>query len=337
LDADEDLTMGELSGIRSAVLVPLRREELRPPPRFDEAAFTTYRIDETVPGQSAAVEAVRSFAAGPQRRWFGLRADPRQPGLYLDGGFGVGKTHLLAAAWHAAPGQRVYLSFAEAMSLMTMLSPSATVELLAADLVCIDEFELDDPSNTRLSDLLLDGLAARGCRIMVTSNTVPGELGAGRLFIDQFKAQLVRIAERFAAITVPGRDYRQRLRGHDGADPRGWGPQAQAFPAGSGTVQVAWPDLDRFLADLPIINLRRLAAAVRRLTITGVATIPDQISALRFVHLVDRLYDHRVALRIQATCPIAELFHPDWRDWAFAKKYRRCTSRLTELCGEDIR
>ena len=29
------------------------------------------------------------------------------PGIYLDGGFGVGKTHLLAALWHAAPGAQV--------------------------------------------------------------------------------------------------------------------------------------------------------------------------------------------------------------------------------------
>ena len=33
--------------------------------------------------------------------------------LYLDGGFGVGKTHLLAAAYHAADVPRAYLSFQE--------------------------------------------------------------------------------------------------------------------------------------------------------------------------------------------------------------------------------
>ena len=27
-------------------------------------------------------------------------------GVYLDGGYGVGKTHLLASLWHAAPGAR---------------------------------------------------------------------------------------------------------------------------------------------------------------------------------------------------------------------------------------
>jgi hypothetical protein len=37
----------------------------------------------------------------------------RGSGIYLDGGFGVGKTHLLAAFWHEAPEPRTYLSFDE--------------------------------------------------------------------------------------------------------------------------------------------------------------------------------------------------------------------------------
>ena len=86
--------------------------------------------------------------------------------LYLDGGFGVGKTHLLAASFHAAPGDRRYLSFAEAVGLAVVQGPDATIDLLTSDLVCIDEFELDDPSNTRLIDLVLEGLIRRGTRIV---------------------------------------------------------------------------------------------------------------------------------------------------------------------------
>jgi len=33
-------------------------------------------------------------------------AVPQAGGVYLDGGFGVGKTHLLASLWHAVPSPR---------------------------------------------------------------------------------------------------------------------------------------------------------------------------------------------------------------------------------------
>lgn len=316
-----------------ATLDPPGREELVPPPRFADCRFDTWYRDPAVPGQAAAIARIRAFATAPPGFWQRLWRRP-PAGLYLDGDFGVGKTHLLAATWHAATGQRVFLSLAEAISLCVMVGPEATVAALAAELVCIDEFELDDPSNTRLADLLLDGLVARGCRIIVTSNTVPGELGAGRVAVDRFRAQLVRISAHFTAVHVPGQDYRQRHRGPADADPPGWGATVTALP-GAPTIPAG--DLDRLLAEIPVVNLRRLAAALPGLTVTGVEPFPDQLAALRFVHLVDRLYDHRVPLRVVADCRLDELFLAEYRDWAFAKKYRRCASRLVELCQEGAR
>ena len=96
------------------------------------------------------------------------------------------------------------------MSLCTQLGPNGAAERLQADLVCFDEFELDDPSYTRLADLLLDQLVAGGAKIVVTSNTVPGELGVGRMFVDRFRAQLDRVAQHFHDVHVPGSDFRQR-------------------------------------------------------------------------------------------------------------------------------
>ena len=193
-----------------------------PPPRFQGKRFDTYRIDHSIEGQAAAVETVKAFTAA-KRSLFGLLPAKGPKGCYLDGDFGVGKTHLLAAAWEAAPGTKSYLSFAEAINLCVTTSPEQAIAELAADLICIDEFELDDPSNTRMADLLCDGLVRKGCRLLVTSNTVPGELGVGRLFVDQFRAQLVRISKLFTDIHVPGKDYRQRQNSGDelGGKPMG--------------------------------------------------------------------------------------------------------------------
>jgi cell division protein ZapE len=46
--------------------------------------------------------------------------------------------------------------------------------LRGADLVCIDEFELDDPGDTVLMARLLRELADAGARLAATSNTLPG-------------------------------------------------------------------------------------------------------------------------------------------------------------------
>src|SRR4051794_11594121 len=87
---------------------------LVPPPLFAAAGFDGYRPDPAFPSQEGASRAAAHFASAagqqaerPRRLARRKPAAPGSPpGLYLDGGFGVGKTHLLAALWHAAPGPK---------------------------------------------------------------------------------------------------------------------------------------------------------------------------------------------------------------------------------------
>jgi len=325
------------AALRGRLQAPTTADELRPPPRFIDKTFSDYRVDTSIAGQSEAIDSICGFVAAGPRRFWQLHRRRERSGLYLDGDFGVGKTHLLAASWNAQGHDRRYLSFAEAISLVVLRGLDAAIELLAAELVCIDEFELDDPSNTRLADLLLDSLGKRGSRIMVTSNTVPGELGAGRLFVDQFRRQLQRVAKIFDDVHVPGHDYRQRERRSNDERLPGWGPDIEAWKDTDEYALCCTADeLDELLRDVPVLNLRRLAAIVSRVSITRLDCFDDQLQALRFVHLIDRLYEWRVPLRVRASCRIEELFAPSYRELGFAKKYRRCQSRLVELCGSDL-
>ena len=324
-----------LSHFSAAILAPVEAVDLVPPPRFQTKDFSGFRIDPTVAGQAEAVARVQAFAQ--QRRGFfggflgGLFTKKSKPGMYLDGGFGVGKTHLLAASFNAAPGTTRYLSFAEAMSLLIVRGREDAIELLTADLVCIDEFELDDPTNTRLADLLVSGLMARGARILTTSNTVPGELGQGRMAIDLFRTQLARIEESFANIHVPGSDWRQK-HAQPGDRLAQWHAAVEPLD-GAQCVTLSAQQLDQWLSNIPVINLRRLAAMLSGLTVTEVCPFENQLAALRFVHLVDKLYDYGVALRVRSAITVGELFPAEHCVAAFAKKYRRCESRLIELCG----
>lgn len=91
--------------------------EMVPPPRFDSVRFDTYVPDPNQPSQSEAVTVLAGFAAGlggahatgaGRRRWFSKKpAAPAGPlGVYLDGGYGVGKTHLLASSGTPRPPSR---------------------------------------------------------------------------------------------------------------------------------------------------------------------------------------------------------------------------------------
>src|SRR6202046_2729353 len=79
--------------------------QLTPPPTFADASFASYHPDPAAPTQSAAVAACKRFCERTAehrrggRRLLGRREASPGVGLYLDGGFGVGKTHLLAAAY----------------------------------------------------------------------------------------------------------------------------------------------------------------------------------------------------------------------------------------------
>lgn len=320
-----------LARFSAAILAPVGAGDLVPPPRFRDKNFSSFRIDPTVAGQAGAVTQVQAFAQQRSGFFKRLLGGKSKPGMYLDGGFGVGKTHLLAASFNAAPGSTRYLSFAEAMSLLIVRGREAAIDLLTADLVCIDEFELDDPTNTRLADLLVSGLMARHARIITTSNTVPGELGQGRMAIDLFRTQLARIEESFANIHVPGSDWRQK-HAHPGDGLAHWHALVEPLD-GPECVTLTAQQLDQWLSNIPVINLRRLAAMLKGLTVTDVLPFENQLAALRFVHLIDKLYDYGVTLRVRSNIAISALFPPEHCVAAFSKKYRRCESRLTELCG----
>ena len=69
------------------------------------------------------------------------------------------------------------------------------IELLADYVVvCIDEFELDDPGNTTLISRLLSQLVERGVSIAATSNTLPEQLGEGRFAAQDFLREINTLA-----------------------------------------------------------------------------------------------------------------------------------------------
>ena len=312
---------------------------LVPPRQFADARLDNYRPDPDYPSQTDALDRMTAFAASWSAPsgggWFrrSKKTAAAKPGIYLDGGFGVGKTHLLAALWHTAPGRKYFGTFIEYTALVGALGYREAVALLSgATLVAIDEFELDDPGDTMVMTRLLGELVASGSRIAATSNTPPNALGEGRFAAADFLREISAMADRFDIVRIDGLDYRRRdIEGHAGTVPAGQVAEAAREAAHGG----AWT-VDRFpdvLAHLATVHPSRYVKLVDGLAAVGfedVTPLPGQVDALRLVALVDRLYDAQIRVLASGT-PLDAIFGDDMLAGGYRKKYLRATSRLIAL------
>jgi cell division protein ZapE len=303
---------------------------LVPPPRFDAVRFSTYRPDPTQPTQAAAVTALQDFLAPAPKRLL-RKAPTKPPGVYLDGGFGVGKTHLLASLWHEVEEPKAYCTFVELTHLVGALTFNGTVHALSGHrLLCIDEFELDDPGDTVLVSSLLGRLVDAGVRIACTSNTLPDALGEGRFDTADFLREIQGLAARFRSVRVDGDDYRHR--GLPTA-PRPLSRQELLLRA---TEQASYDGFEALLEHLARLHPSRYGAMLTGLDLVcldRVVPVIDQNQALRLVVLVDRLYDRDLPVATSGV-PLDELFPPDLLSGGYRKKYLRALSRLTALARQ---
>jgi len=311
---------------------------LVPPRQFTGATIETYRPDHDYPSQAEAVAAVQAFTAAwrPSGGLFRKRAPETKPGIYLDGGFGVGKTHLLASLWHAAPGRKYFGTFIEYTALVGALGYAEAVKLLkGASLVCIDEFELDDPGDTRLMSRLLSELVASGSRIAATSNTPPNALGEGRFAAQDFLREIDALSARFETIRIDGLDYRRRdVEGHAVAvSPEELDAAVERF-SGALTVD-RFGDIVTHLATVHPSRYVRLIDGLDAIAIRDVHVLTGQTDALRLVAFVDRLYDAQIPIVASGTL-LDQVFAPDMLEGGYRKKYLRAISRLIALTSGDL-
>ncbi|MEV3933185.1 MULTISPECIES: cell division protein ZapE [unclassified Streptomyces] len=338
--------------------------EMVPPPRFDSVRFDTYVPDPNQPSQTEAVEVLSSFAAGlggahatgsgksgrarsaSSAGWWratGGRFGKKQPaapsgprGVYLDGGYGVGKTHLLASLWHATPADsslKAFGTFVELTNLVGALGFQQTVQTLSGHrLLCIDEFELDDPGDTVLVSSLLSRLVEAGVALAATSNTLPGKLGEGRFAAADFLREIQGLSAHFRPLRIDGEDYRHRGL-PEAPPPYSDGQVTKAAYATPGASLDDFPSLLDHLARVHPSRYGALADGIAAVCLTDVRPVPDQSTALRLVVLADRLYDREVPV-LASGLPFDRLFSDEMLNGGYRKKYFRAISRLTALARD---
>ncbi|MEC3913706.1 cell division protein ZapE [Nocardia sp. CDC160] len=258
------------------------------------------------------------------------RKGPR--GLYLYGGPGRGKTMLMNRFFDAVPSDRKrrYHFHAFFARLNAGIHEYGTIDasvdalLTGVDLLCFDEFHVHDSGDARLVSRLLETLFARRITLVVTSNYPPQGLLPNPYMHHMFVPTIDRILEHLEVVSVNGpTDYRS-LGGRHTGFAAGHYVVGSCGVSGAVEIPVAHRQLRARalengeltvdfteLCGTPVsaADFLALTAEIRRWVVCGVPPMgtvpPDWV--MRFVNLVDVLYDADLELSVYAEVPLAQL------------------------------
>ena len=304
--------------------------EMVPPEEFASVSFSSYIPDANFPSQQDGVAKSIDFVRSIDSK------GKDSTGIYLDGGFGVGKTHLLASIYHNSRRKKLYSPFIGVTSAIGYLGFAEAVQQFTKfGLLCIDEFELDDPGDTMVMSRFLKELANKGTCFAATSNTPPNALGEGRFAADAFQREIQSVADRFEIVRIDGEDYRHRglELSFFSADLSKLAQEASV--SGSRVITADLQDLLVYLGSLHQSRYAKLSEQFDVLLISNIETINDQYEGIRLVSFIDRCYEAGIALRTSGI-NLGEIFREDHLVGAYQKKYRRALSRLAAMCAREL-
>ncbi len=323
------------------------------PDRFSDATFERY--DPKTSSQTAAYHAVHRFVETAQtspswmdriKQVVGGGDSSRKDGLYLVGPSGTGKTHLLAAAYHALAPE-VSCAFLHSSTLFRSTEPPAAFAHQLADahaVCCLDEVEIDDPANEMRLVQVMKTLAARDVQLLATSNVEPEAHLSRQMHGSRFQRFLQQeFRDRYRVVVVRGADHRrtdavQRTgAGWIGPPPSTRSAMQEARAATEGPdLWWTFPELRRATTETAHPTLIDELTAVDHFFIEDIV-LRNTDDALRLLRIVDALHLHEdaPALYFTAERPPDVWFDPDEHAGvakAVAEKFDRTVSRLYALC-----
>lgn len=320
-------------------------QNLQPHPKFSKCSFENYIPDENQPSQyeikellmnkivklNSPVKEVKSSRFSFFKK---KKEEPvRLKNIYIDGGYGVGKTHLISAFYNEANCSKAFMSFSEMSYFFNYLGISECIQRFSElELLLIDEFELDDPATTRLIARFFEEINDRTL-VITTSNTLPSDLGKMRFQADEFAREMGVIADAFKTVVVEGIDYRTRHQEWKekvvAEDFYQYFEKYTSFEKQK--MMLPYGELMEHLENNHPFRYFVIPESIDALFVENVEPFPLLNSALRFTHLVDQCYYYNTQLFIKSAVSYDELFSKEMLESCFQKKLLRCLSRLNEL------
>ncbi|RUO26641.1 cell division protein ZapE [Aliidiomarina minuta] len=296
-------------------------------------------------------------------------------GLYFWGGVGRGKTYLVDTFYNALPFEnKMRIHFHRFMhrvheELKLLKGRSDPLPLIAeklaseAQVLCFDEFFVQDITDAMLLGTLMQELFKRDVVLVATSNIVPDELYKNGLQRARFEPAIELIKKHCEVVNVDGGiDYRLRTL-----------TQAEIFhspldEAADKNLLTYFnqlsPDHKAHSIDAPIeINGRQIATRMEaddvamfdfqalcggprsQLDYMEIACMyhavlvsdvkvmgaDNEDTARRFIALVDEFYERHVKLIMSAEVPLTELY----QGGRLSFEFKRCISRLQEMQSQE--
>ncbi len=350
-------------------LAELARGELQPDGAQRRAVDYTQRLYDTLladaHGQRGIAQRIRDWFSAPQ-------VAPVR-GLYLWGGVGRGKTHIVNALYAVLPfPDKMRVHFHSFMQLVHQKLRAlgecedplvAVAEDLAGDarVICFDEFHVSDITDAMLLGRLLETLFARGVTLVATSNIAPDDLYLGGLQREQFLPAIDLIKSHTDVMHLDsGVDYRLRVLErsaiyHCPLDAQAEQALWSCFEALAlenvrmdAPLDIAGRDIEtRAIADgivwfefAAVCETPRsagdyieIARRYHTLLLSNVPVMDDeqQDRVVRFIHLVDEVYERNVNLIISAAVLPEDLYVGG----PLSVRFERASSRLAEMQSHD--
>jgi cell division protein ZapE len=350
-------------------LAELERGELQPDAAQRRAVEHTQRLyDKLVQGAGR-----RGGLIGRVRDLFGGAGAEPVRGLYLWGGVGRGKTHIVNTLHATLPFsdkmrvhfhgfmQTVHRKLRDLGEHRDPLIAVAEDFAAQARVICFDEFHVSDITDAMLLGRLLDALFSRGVTLVATSNISPDDLYLDGLQREQFlpAIDLIKIHTEVVELDS-GVDYRLRVlerseiyysplgASAEGALLRCFESLAPDDIRMDASLEIAGRDIEtRGIADgivwfefADICETARsagdyieIARSFHTVLLSNVPIMDDERRdrVVRFVHLVDELYERNVNLIVSAAALPEDLY----TGARLLVRFDRARSRLAEMQSHD--
>lgn len=305
-----------------------------------------------------------------------LGNEPKAPqGIYFWGGVGRGKTYLVDTFYETLPfEQKLRVHFHRFMhrvhkELKELKGKSDPLPIIAdklaseAQIVCFDEFFVQDITDAMILGTLMQELFKRNVVLVATSNIVPDDLYKNGLQRARFLPAIELINNHCEVINVDsGIDYRLRTLTkaeiyHAPLDADADKNLQRYFTElapdhcsrnTDGTIRINGRDIpvrlecdDVVLFDFAAIcggprsqnDYIELAQLYHAVLISNVPQLGGNSddAARRFLALVDEFYERRVKLILSAAVPLEDIY----TDGKLKFEYQRCISRLQEMQSQE--